>query len=114
MNPRNLEEPGSIQAPDPRRASIVRAAKDAGARWAERQREALERDGRLPEGGWPGTLSEAKAIAASLRASGARQLTAEEVAWAARETYACAKLAWREWASELDRASRRRGSAPED
>jgi hypothetical protein len=93
----------------------METAKAAGQRWAEREREALEREGRLPEGGWPGTLTEAKAIAVSLRArSGAAQaLTADELVSFTHETYAQAKRAWRDWANELHRASRRAGSSPD-
>ena len=94
----------------------MESAKAAGQRWAEREREALKREGRLPEGGWPGTLTEAKAIAVSLRAGRgvARELTADELASFTHETYAQAKRAWREWANELYRAARRAGGPTGD
>jgi len=88
--------------------SVVRAARGAGARWAEQQRELLAREGRLPEGGWPGTLSEARAIAASLSLTRTSPLSAEELTLAAREAYNQAKGAWNLWASELARLERAR------
>jgi len=44
-------------------ATFGTVAKEAGARWARRCREGLQLQGRVASGGWPGTLSEARAIA---------------------------------------------------
>ena len=47
-----------------RRATLLeKVADEAGRKWAERYRQVLLRDRRALTGGWPGTLTEARAVA---------------------------------------------------
>lgn len=74
-------------------------AKRAGGVWALARRQELAAEGRLVEGGWPGTIGEAR-----VRAAGAIRgilveksmvaLTYEELGRAARLTYDEARRAW--------------------
>ncbi len=92
-----------------RKERLTRAAIAAGAGWAERERAALVTEGRLPEGGWPGTMTEARQVAHSSLDERAilPPLTPDERTWMARTTYAEARRKWRTWASEVERAARR-------
>jgi hypothetical protein len=88
-----------VNALEARRALVAETAVDVAKRWLEAWREDLNREGRPFEGGWPGTLPEARArVAASLGRALARRrmatLTAEELRWAARATYEEARRAW--------------------
>lgn len=73
-------------------------AKDAGASWARRCREALLQQGRAASGGWPGTLSEARAIATASLA-GMPAGSTDNNGYGDREAFArlinaCARRAW--------------------
>jgi len=62
-------------------------------------RHDLREQGRRASGGWPGTISEARATVASyfsaeLRERGMHSLTAEEREWTARCAYAAARRDW--------------------
>jgi hypothetical protein len=70
-----------------------------GRRWFASWREDLLRQGRAIEGGWPGTLPEARALVAASVAPAFTQrrmpiLTNEELIWAMRATYDEARRAW--------------------
>ena len=82
-----------------RRALVEKAATTAGEVWARWWRAELERQGRAAAGGWPGTLSEARArvleaVLPDLRKSGIRELTFEERELAAKTLYATARRRW--------------------
>lgn len=68
----------------------------SGARWAASWREALRREGRPISGGWPGTLSEARARVSALSP---QALSWEERERMARLAYAAAR---REWLSQRE------------
>lgn len=85
---------GDEAAPGARRGALERGALRAGDAWAERVRERLASEGRAAQGGWPGTLSEARGLAATFSATLDRPLTFEEGAWVARAIYARSKQAW--------------------
>ena len=71
--------------------TIARAAQAAGRSWADDVRISLRADGR-DVGMWPGTLSEARALAA--RISGKHTPTPEEQEQIARAVYAAARSFW--------------------
>ncbi len=71
----------------------------AGRRWFSARQAQLARDGRDLEGGWPGTLPEARsvvraAILPALEKQGIGRLTDAELELALRSTYAEARHAW--------------------
>jgi hypothetical protein len=77
-----------------RRRLLEQTAADTGEAWAHRSLLGLRAEGRAVVGGWPGTLTEARAwVSAALVREGARATMAELDA-AARSTYACARVAW--------------------
>lgn len=85
--------------PSERQTLLHHTAVDEGRRWFETWREELRSQGRQMEGGWPGTIGEARAlVSASLGALLARRrlpcATLEELGAAARTTYTEAKRAW--------------------
>jgi hypothetical protein len=89
---------------DARRLLLRDIALDVGKRWFDRWRAQLVGEGRCIEGGWPGTIKEARAlVAASIRLP---NVTSEELGWAARTSWAEAKRAW------LSSEDRRRQSDP--
>lgn len=82
-----------------RRALVVQAAVSAGDVWAKWWRAELERQGRQVAGGWPGTLSEARArvieaVLPEVRKLGMREMTFEERELAAKTLYATARRRW--------------------
>jgi len=81
-----------------RRSALERTALATGKQWAERCRQELREQGRAISGGWPGTLSEARArVAAAWMRTGRRRpaaITHEELDWLARAAYARAKRDW--------------------
>ena len=90
-----------------RRALLERAATDAGEQWARARIADLRAERRAAAGGWPGTLSEARAISRSfaLRPFAKSSLsppTAEELELVARKAYACARSAWQARAEPED------------
>jgi hypothetical protein len=98
----------------PRDRVVDAAARDAGDRWAAACRDELAKEGRLVEGGWPGTLSEARVRVAShvghaLVELAMPALTYDELGRAARLTYERARSAW----LATPRRKRRRASRSE-
>ena len=84
-----------------RRVLLRETAFVAGREWFASWREDLVREGRSMDGGWPGTLSEARArVTASVgRALARRKMdtaTYEELGLAVRAAYDEAKRAWRQ------------------
>ena len=82
-----------------RRTLLAQGAILTGQQWARGEREDLRGQGRRVTGGWPGTLSEARAraqahSAAELRRLGLAQLTFEELEQLAHATYASARAYW--------------------
>jgi hypothetical protein len=76
-----------------RRARLESAAVAAGVAWAESFAEQLRREGRRMAGGWPGTLSEARAhLLACLRPGVVLEGT--EMQSLSRATYVAAKNDW--------------------
>lgn len=76
------------------------AALDAARTWVRQWVEDLARDGRRPEGGWPGTLNEARARCAERSARMLAQGSMLAPAWDEVErythvTYAEARRLWR-------------------
>ena len=85
-----------------RRALLEQGAIATGERWADGWCESLRKQGRRASGGWPGTLSEARALVAAyfmteLRGSA---LTYEELECATKISYARAKHQWLTRAAE--------------
>lgn len=85
---------------DPRELLLEQAAFDAARSWAQACCSELTREGRRVEGGWPGTLPEARtrvgAHAASvLTARSMTALTHDELGRFARITYNEARRSWR-------------------
>lgn len=77
--------------------TLVKRASTAGKTWAGEVRDALQRDGRRAIGMWPGTLTEARALAelviGSAPSGAASREEREEVA---RTLYAAARRSWLE------------------
>jgi hypothetical protein len=79
---------------------LERHAVALGRIWAEKWRKDLHREGRLAEGGWPGTLPEARGqVSRSIPTEMVRRktplLTEAERALAVRTVYAAARSEWR-------------------
>jgi len=86
-------------AAEERRALVLEVALEVGQRWAESCRDELRREGRCVEGGWPGTMSEARGKVDEQvhRALGARRwpvLTNDELTQATRTAYERARRVW--------------------
>lgn len=82
-----------------RRTVLQETALQVGQLWYASTRDGLLRDGRQIEGGWPGTIPEARAlVAASLPPALVRRrmstATNEELVVAVRAAYDEAKRAW--------------------
>lgn len=83
-----------------REALLASAAREAAQKWANAYREELARDGRPVEGGWPGTMPEARARGAAcagrhLVERAMSVLTYAELGRVARITYDEARRCWR-------------------
>jgi hypothetical protein len=88
-----------ITGREARRELLREAAVRVGRRWFATWREDLMKEGRPIEGGWPGTLPEARALVAPPLASALTQkrmlaVTNEELTWATRTTYEEARRTW--------------------
>lgn len=86
-------------AADRRYSLIDRAAEDAATSWATASCDALTREGRRVEGGWPGTIREARArgVAEATRALAAQAMgapTSDERDRITRVTYEQARRSW--------------------
>lgn len=83
-----------------KRSAILRTAPSAvGTAWAAALCAKLAHEGRSVEGGWPGTLIEARALITShlrveLDGRDMRQPSTEELVAAAAATYERARAAW--------------------
>jgi hypothetical protein len=80
-----------------RRAILENAALTAGEQWALSYRDEMRGQGRPIAGGWPGTLSEARArVAACLRLQERHgsTVTSAELTWLAKTAYARARRQW--------------------
>lgn len=82
-----------------RRMVVERTASAAGESWARWWRSELERQGRAVAGGWPGTLSEARArvleaVLPEVKKLGIQELTFDEREAAAKTLYATARRRW--------------------
>ncbi|HEU4405819.1 MAG TPA: hypothetical protein VFS43_11185 [Polyangiaceae bacterium] len=89
-----MTNPPDSKALSVRRAALERDALTCGDRWVERTRERLTLEGRAVEGGWPGTLSEARGLVAGFSAAFKPALSFEESDWVARTIYTHAKRLW--------------------
>lgn len=83
-----------------RRTLLEDGALAASKQWVDSWRADLRKQGRRAEGGWPGTLAEARAhviayFAAELHRRKMAALTHAELTWAAKAAYAAAKRDWR-------------------
>ncbi len=85
---------GDELTPSPRRTLLEQGAQKTASRWAERTHAELAREGRLTRGGWPGTVREARGLAANLSMTLRSAFTVEESAWVTKAIYAHAKRAW--------------------
>jgi hypothetical protein len=77
----------------------------AGASWAREYLEEIQKSGRAIEGGWPGTLREARArvmqyLPRELSARGLSPLSSGEIADASAVVSAAAKRCWRPLAKQ--------------
>jgi hypothetical protein len=84
---------------DQRRTLLQETALLVGQRWFDSWQRDLAGQGRAVEGGWPGTVPEARALVAAqlvvtLAGESMSPATREEIAWAARATYDTARRAW--------------------
>ncbi|HVJ17954.1 MAG TPA: hypothetical protein VM686_21185, partial [Polyangiaceae bacterium] len=88
----------SLTAPPamtPERATVLTAAAvSSGARWAKSERALLRAEGRRAEGGWPGTLSQARNYVQSAVPKTGGSLSHDELAWMARAIYESARRDW--------------------
>jgi hypothetical protein len=97
--PKDLEAVVSARA-EVRRAFIEQSASALGLSWAEGWREDLRREGRLPCGGWPGTLREARGrveqtLTPEMRRLKMAAITEPERELAIKTAYASARSDWR-------------------
>ncbi|WP_394848113.1 hypothetical protein LZC95_11690 [Pendulispora brunnea] len=93
------QQPENGEPTDPRRRVIEESAAAVGKQWVRTWRESLRADGRRVVGGWPGTLTEARArarayVTAELRRHSLEALSQAEFEQVARATYACARDEW--------------------
>jgi hypothetical protein len=98
-----------------RRALISEAPSQVGSAWARVWCEALRREGRSVDGGWPGTLSESRSrvrrhLDGELSKRGLQPLDHLELERATLAAYERAKYDWLALVNSR-RTSRRRGSA---
>ncbi|PIE05846.1 MAG: hypothetical protein CSA75_02625 [Sorangium cellulosum] len=82
-----------------RRVLVEQTATNAGEVWAGWWRKELVRQGRAAAGGWPGTLSEARAkvletVLPEMRKRGMGELSFDEQELAAKTLYATARRRW--------------------
>jgi hypothetical protein len=89
-----------------RRSVVAEHPLAIGSRWAELWCQELREQGRPVDGGWPGTLPEARArvlrsLDLELAGRGMPLLTVEEIAVATRVAYERAKSVWREAARDV-------------
>jgi hypothetical protein len=100
-----------IVSEDARQALLAATAVDVGRRLFDVRRDELTCEGRALVGGWPGTLREARALAANVLASVLTQRrltmpTLAEVDWVVGAAYDEARRVWRESAGDKRSAPR--------
>jgi hypothetical protein len=104
--------------PRPNRSALLsEAALLVGSRWARGWCEEMSRTGRAVEGGWPGTLPEARMrVAEYFRIECARRHLSEldpaELALATRSAYEQAKRDWLRMTRESQQSSLRDSTPP--
>lgn len=80
----------------------ITAARALGAQWAHDVQRSLRSEKRRADGGWPGTMREARSRAAWLlaasRSQGAAMARPEETTEIAKTVYASARSTWRAYA----------------
>jgi len=81
-----------------RRAALERVALAAGEQWALSYRALVHEQGRAISGGWPGTMSEARArVTAAFLGGHKKSLSAisnAELDWLAKAAYGRARREW--------------------
>ncbi|HEV8247524.1 MAG TPA: hypothetical protein VGP93_17225 [Polyangiaceae bacterium] len=82
-----------------RQGWLAREASALGVRWAQVTVQQMRQEGRVIDGGWPGTLPEARAqvrhiLDSRLAKRGMRSLSNPELVTAARATYEQARREW--------------------
>ncbi|MBK7583510.1 MAG: hypothetical protein IPI67_25375 [Myxococcales bacterium] len=75
------------------RAALDREVEAIGQAWAQAKMEALRNEGRPIAGGWPGTMSEARARVSVCARSASRSAEAD-LETLARRAYVVAKATW--------------------
>lgn len=93
------DTPSGAGSPDSRGRLLRETSEAEGATWAREYLETVEKSGRAIEGGWPGTLPEARArvlrsLPSALSARGFSPLNAREVAVASAMLSAAARRSW--------------------
>ena len=108
----SVREPGErATAPreGARRSLLHERACAVGQAWAQRVRGELRREQRVIAGGWPGTITEARAHArVCLEGAGANRRGAQsvdELEWVARVTYGRAREEWLAFAEPANDAT---------
>jgi hypothetical protein len=97
--PRDETTTATAQGVKSRRALITRTSASIGKAWACGWRQQLAAQGRAVTGGWPGTMSEArarvaKALMPELLCVGVIDLSFDENEHAARTIYGAARRQW--------------------
>jgi hypothetical protein len=88
------------EAGEQRKGVLERAAIAVGVSWVAWWRDELRRQGRPAAGGWPGTISEARArvvarVSADLGRNYVNALTSDELEFLAKTAYGKARDDWR-------------------
>jgi|ERR1041384_6183451 hypothetical protein len=107
------DETGAAILAEPRGPLLREASEAIGVTWVLDYSATLERSGRRIEGGWPGTLPEARvrvlaSLPQQLSARGVAPLTPQEIVVASAITSVEAKRRWQIAAKRLQR----KGTAP--
>jgi hypothetical protein len=103
----------SVRGEAARRTFLEREPSSVGVEWATALCETTTKEGRAVEGGWPGTLPEARSLVTSrlndnLAARHRRPLTESELGEATNAAYARARQVWLDVARARRQAARRR------
>lgn len=103
------DEPSAPAVAEPRSSMLREASEAIGVRWVLDYSATVQQSGRRIEGGWPGTLPEARGrvlatLPQQLSARGAAPLSPQEIAAAAATASAEAKRRWQIAAKRQSRA----------
>ena len=114
--PRDSVVTSSVKGETARRSFLEREPSSVGVAWATALCETTTKEGRAVEGGWPGTLPEARFLVTSrlndnLAARHRRPLTESELGEATNAAYARARQVWLDVARAGRQAARRRPMA---